>query len=174
MEILSRPVYQLSIEQVHRLCHAQRAIVIDQPNWFDARVRHDRIVEGHGDLRPEHVCLQPEVAVIDCLEFSRDLRIVDPVDELAYLALECERLGMPQLGAVLLQVYGERTGDWPNLELVRFYQGFRAALRATIAIRHLDEEKFRYSSEWRRRAGDYLRLAQCHQDAIDSDIDSPV
>lgn len=172
-EELSRPAYQLSKEQVQRLCRAQRAVVNDRGDWFDARVRAGKIIEGHGDLRPEHICLVPAVAVIDCLEFSQDLRTIDPADELAYLALECERLGMPELGEVLLRHYCATSGDRPPPALLHFYRSFRAALRARIAVKHLDEEKFRYSAEWRRRGNIYLQLAQAHQDSINSVIDSP-
>jgi aminoglycoside phosphotransferase family enzyme len=172
-EELVRPAYQLSVDQVQGLCRAQRTVLNQQRDWFDARVREGRIVEGHGDLRPEHICLVPAVAVIDCLEFSRDLRIVDAADELAYLALECERLGMPELGSLLLPAYGDISGDRPNPALLHFYQSFRATLRARIAIKHLEEEKFRYSAEWRRRCNEYLQLAQRHQDSINSVIDSP-
>jgi len=52
-----------------------------------------RIVEGHGDLRPEHVCLVTPPQISDCLEFNRAMRIIDPYDEIGYLALECEVLG---------------------------------------------------------------------------------
>jgi len=45
-------------------------------------VRQRRIVAGHGDLRPEHVCLLAQLVVIDCLEFNREFRILDTVDEL--------------------------------------------------------------------------------------------
>lgn len=165
---LTRPQYRLPDQQVLHLCRTQRIVLNDKPEWFDARIRTGKIVEGHGDLRPEHICLEPEIAVIDCLEFSRDLRIVDPADELGFLALECERLGAAQSGAQLLQVYSQTSDDWPDAALVHFYQSFRAILRARISIEHLDEEKFRYSAEWRRRASDYLQLAQKHQDSIDS------
>ena len=56
------------------------------------RVAAGAIVEGHGDLRPEHICLVRPPVIIDCLEFNRELRIIDPFDELAYLDLECRRL----------------------------------------------------------------------------------
>lgn len=160
---LSRPEYGLQTESVRDLCTAQLAFLDNRKILFDERIRAGRIVEGHGDLRPEHVCLEPEVKIIDCLEFSRELRIVDPVDELGFLALECERLGASDLGKGLLDAYSEMSGDRPDPALIHFYQGYRAALRARIAIKHLDEEKFRYSAEWRRRAGDYLHLAQSYQ-----------
>ena len=49
-----------------------------QPEVLIERHRAGKIVEGHGDLRPVHICLAPEPVIIDCLEFSQALRLVDP------------------------------------------------------------------------------------------------
>ena len=62
-------------------------------DMFDARVTAGRVIEGHGDLRPEHVCLVDPPVVFDCVEFSRELRTLDVADELAFLASECDALG---------------------------------------------------------------------------------
>ena len=159
---LTLPAYHLPVAQVNGICLAQRTILRQMAVLFDERVQAGKIVEGHGDLRPEHICLKPPVAIIDCLEFSRDLRIVDAADETAFLALECERLGAAKLGALLLNNYSEISGDKPDTILIHFYQSYRASLRATLAIRHLNEEKFRYSPQWPRRAKEYLRLAEQH------------
>jgi aminoglycoside phosphotransferase family enzyme len=78
---------------------------------FTNAIKAGRIPEGHGDLRPEHICLKPDLAISDCLEFSRDLRIVDTADDLAFLALECERLGVIDLADLLLRSYNEISGD---------------------------------------------------------------
>lgn len=61
---------------------------------IDARAEGGYLVEGHGDLRPEHVCLLPHPAVFDCLEASERLRQLDPLDDLAFLAVGCERRGV--------------------------------------------------------------------------------
>lgn len=159
---LTSPAYALPAERIRRVCAVQRSFLERGLALLDARVRANRIVEGHGDLRPEHVCLGPELAIIDCLEFSRDLRTVDAAEEVAFLALECERLGAPALGCALLASYQSLSGDRPDDALLHFYRSFRACSRARIAIQHLDEEKFRHSPEWRRRAMDYLRLAEEH------------
>ncbi|MGZ3240655.1 MAG: hypothetical protein ACXWJK_09910 [Burkholderiaceae bacterium] len=159
---LMQPTYQLSSAQIYGICAAQGAALQNMAALFDERIQSEKIVEGHGDLRPEHVCLNPDLDIIDCLEFSYDLRIVDPADELGFLALECERLGASDFGALLLRTYNQLSGDIPAAALIHFYQSYRASLRATIAIRHLDEEKFRYSPEWRRRANEYLDLAEQH------------
>ena len=150
------------VPEVKGICSAQRAVLKQMAGMFDERVKAGRIVEGHGDLRPEHICLRPELPIIDCLEFSRDLRIVDTADELAFLALECERVGATDFGDFLLRTYSEISGDWPNIALIQFYKSCRAILRATVAIRHLNEETFRFSPEWRRRTKEYMQLAQKH------------
>ena len=129
------------------------------------RAQQARLVEGHGDLRPEHICLIAEPVVIDCLEFNRDLRILDPLDELAYLALECERLGAPALGARVLNYYIDVSGDRSEADLMRFYTVYRACLRATLAIWHTDDDTVDDHDKWRTRARDYLELALHHIDA---------
>ncbi len=126
---------------------------------FRRRIRERRLVDGHGDLRPEHVYLKGRPRIIDCLEFRADLRRLDPVNELAYLALECRRLGGPAIEGHLLRRYRERTGDAPPRELVRFYKALNALIRARIAIRHLDEPVTRTPDQWIARAAAYLAIA---------------
>lgn len=159
---LGHDEFELAAAQVARVCDAQQVTLDRIDALLGERVRAGRIVEGHGDLRPEHVCLCDPLAVIDCLEFSRPLRILDSVDELGFLALECERLGAPATGTMLLQQYARRSGDAAPAAVLHFYQSCRAATRALIAARHLLDEKFRHSPHWIRRARHYLQLAERH------------
>jgi aminoglycoside phosphotransferase family enzyme len=124
----------------------------------EGRVHAGRVVEGHGDLRPEHVFLGPQPAVIDCLEFNRAFRILDPADELAFLGLELERLGAPHLALPFLDAYRNRTGDRPSPRLIAFYAGHRALLRAKLAIWHLADHVAE-PEKWVARARTYLELA---------------
>jgi aminoglycoside phosphotransferase family enzyme len=159
---LGRPEFGLPTDRLTHLAQSQAAFLQQHAAHFDARAAGGRIVEGHGDLRPEHVCLLPEPVVIDCLEFKRDFRILDPLDELGYLALECARLGMPEIGPWLLSAYGEASGDrWP-VPLLHFYQSFRASLRAELAIWHLRDDGRHPPQTWVRTAYAYLDLAERH------------
>jgi aminoglycoside phosphotransferase family enzyme len=157
---LCDPAWALPADEVTTVCTWLRTTLSDCREMLDARVRAGRIVEGHGDLRPEHVWLGEPMAIIDCLEFSAELRTLDTADELTFLALECERLGAPQLGRALFDAYAEFTGDVPAPALVDFYQAFRACVRANIAIRHLREACYRDDPKWPRRAREYLALAR--------------
>jgi aminoglycoside phosphotransferase family enzyme len=126
---------------------------------FDARVRQGKIVEGHGDLRPEHVCLESQPVVIDCLEFNRSLRILDVASELSFLALECERLGAPEIGERILNGYSEQAGDRPANMLLGFYRAYHACVRAKIAIWHLNDANVQGRDAWVAKAEQYLRMA---------------
>lgn len=156
---LERPEFGLPRERVRSLAHAQLAFLDGHAALFDRRVREGRIVEGHGDLRPEHIGLVDPPAIIDCLEFSLELRLVDPADELAFLALECERLGRAEVGRWFLATYAEVAGDRPPEELLRFHRTHRALRRAKIAAWHLEDPKVRDRARWRARARRYLELA---------------
>jgi len=133
---------------------------------FAARVAAARIVEGHGDLRPEHVCLESRPLVIDCLEFDRDLRIVDVADELAYLALECEHLGAAWVGDGVLAACCALAADAPPARLVEFYKAARALLRAKLCIGHLDDLAPPAHARWIERATAYVALASRHAQAL--------
>lgn len=126
---------------------------------FAARLAAGRIKDAHGDLRPEHVYLGRPPAIIDCLEFSDELRIRDTADELAFLALECERLGAPATGELFVAIYERIAGDRPGPWLYAFYKGYRAAQRARLAVWHMAEPGSRPVSHWLHRARVYLELA---------------
>ena len=145
---------------VERVTAALRKTLMGNAALFNGRARRGRIREGHGDLRAEHVFLGPKTAVIDCLEFNRDFRIQDSADELSLLAVECEMLGSPGAGKVILETCCERLGDDPPPELVAFYKTFRATMRATLSILHLADAEPREPEHWRARAESYLALAE--------------
>lgn len=154
---LSDSRYGLSPALVDDAFACQRTLLANQA-LFDERVYDGRIVEGHGDLRPEHVCLETVPQVIDCLDFSRTLRTLDTADELAFLALECERLGSASLSDIVLSEYCSQSGDTPPDALMCFYRSYRACVRAMLALRHLDDAA-PLRDKWLSRARAYLALA---------------
>jgi uncharacterized protein len=128
--------------------------------------RGARLIDGHGDLRPEHVSLGGSsrgVRVIDCLEFDRGLRRLDPAEEIAFLALECARLGASEAAAGMIRRYLGASGDAAPPALLHFYASRRAALRAQLASWHLRDAAFAGQwREWRARAHSYLEDARRH------------
>lgn len=137
--------------------------VVKQADLFDQRIADERIIECHGDLRPEHICLAPDLVIIDRIEFNKDLRIMDVAEELSFLALECEMLGSPATGQLFLNVYKEKSHDkLPDL-LIFFYKAKRAFLRAKLSIHHLLEKGYQSGEQkWRSRCNNYLLAANAY------------
>ncbi|GLQ56642.1 hypothetical protein [Devosia nitrariae] len=124
------------------------------------RIASGHIVEGHGDLRPEHVCLADPPQIFDCLDFDPKMRLIDPYDELNYLGLECEFLGAGWIRPSLLAVLEETIGDRPDRRLIATYGAFRAVLRARICLAHLLDDTPAEPDRWPREAKAYLALAE--------------
>jgi len=120
--------------RIRRIHSAQLRYLHVQYALFDNRVMAGRIVGGHGDLRPEHIYLERTPAVIDCIEFSDELRQVDTADELNFLAMECDRLGRGDFGQLVLSTYEDICGDPIPPTLSSFYRSYRACVRAKVTL----------------------------------------
>lgn len=151
--------FALPADQVSKVNLSLRTFLERDWQLIATRLKDRRIVDGHGDLRPEHVHLGPPVRIIDRLEFDERLRWTDPFDELSFLALECGMLGAGWIGERLIEGVRARLGDRPPDALLRFYRCYRAALRARLTIEHLRDPAPRTPERWPRQARTYLQLA---------------
>ena len=144
---------------VRRAHAAQLQLLMLRPELFDDRVRRGRIIDGHGDLRPEHICLTAPPVVFDCLEFDARLRQLDVADELSFLAMECERLGAAEIGRKVRDACLARCGDDPPAALLKFYESYRACVRAKVAALRRGQLSAGADNPLAREASDDLRLA---------------
>jgi aminoglycoside phosphotransferase family enzyme len=156
---LESPHYAMRRTEIH-----QAVAVLH--NWLDEHAdlleaRASSVVDAHGDLRPEHICLEPDPVIIDRLEFDRSLRLLDPVSELSFLALECRRLGANWIGRRLLANYLGKSPGEASSQLISFYEGYHAVVRAAVALWHLDDPSRDDAARWRRRARWYLQDVPC-------------
>lgn len=148
--------------RIATLVDRQRRMLKNIAALLAERVRAGRIVEAHGDLRPEHIFLGPEPAIIDCLEFNREFRLLDTADELAFLVMECERLGARDIGAYLLDNTCARLGDTPPPRLLAFHQSHWAAVRARLALWHTRDASVADPARWLALAHEYLDRAEAY------------
>jgi aminoglycoside phosphotransferase family enzyme/predicted kinase len=132
-EDLRRATHRLPADLVERTQAAQLRLLGLYPEWFEHRVCDGRIVEGHGDLRPEHIYFAPRPVVIDALEFSGELRTIDVADELSFLAAECACLFGSDAGYRVRDRYCALAHDQPPPGLLAFYEAYRASVRAKVA-----------------------------------------
>ena len=100
---------------------------------FKSRVAQDRVRDGHGDLRCDHVYfLDDGIAIIDCIEFSPRLRTCDVASELAFLAMDLELHGAVGWAGELVHTYATLAEDEALFTLLPFYQCYRAYVRGKV------------------------------------------
>jgi aminoglycoside phosphotransferase family enzyme len=153
---LTDSAFDIPHETAIRLLDGQESFVHRRPRLLDERIRLGHVIEAHGDLRPEHIGLEPRPVVIDCLEFNRRLRLLDTASELTFLALECDRLGAAWIGEGIRKTCERLTGDYPQPLLLPFYRDWHACTRARIALLHLRDHEVRDPQKWIGRARWYL------------------
>ena len=95
------------------------------------------IRECHGDLHLGNIVLEGDRLILfDGIEFNPELRWIDTMSELAFLLMDIEEKGMFPISRRLLNRYLEISGDYRGLDVLRFYQLYRAMVRAkVVAIR---------------------------------------
>ena len=97
-----------SLISLERFVHA---FVVAHAQLLNARVQHGLVREGHGDLRAEHVVFGPKLEIVDCVEFSSELRMLDVADDLAFLVMDLEARGGKPFADAIVRAYRQAGGD---------------------------------------------------------------
>ncbi|MGH8503173.1 MAG: AAA family ATPase [Gammaproteobacteria bacterium] len=120
-------------------------------HWTDAAYRRLKpalrerkalrfIRECHGDLHLGNMVMMGDrPLVFDGIEFNEDLRWIDVVNELAFLVMDLDARGASEFASLALNIYMHESGDYAGLALLRFYQVYRAMVRAKIACIRLKQ-----------------------------------
>ncbi|MCE5336398.1 MAG: AAA family ATPase [Desulfobacteraceae bacterium] len=139
---------------------SSRAFFRDHGRIFQRRIEEGRIRDGHGDLRAEHVYFLETTEIIDCIEFNERFRYGDAAADLAYLYMDIERLGHPDLALRLLDGYVRVCRDHGLYTVLDFYSCYRALVKLKVSCltwTELGEGKRKREME--SRAVQYLLLA---------------
>ncbi len=142
-----REAWEVNFHQIPEDAHdapftkgERRRLIEETGRWLDKATRtfqhrlgEGRVRECHGDLRLEHVYLTTPWSVIDPLEFSADLRIIDLASEIAFLAMELDALGRDDASSYLVTAYAAETRDDSLHEVIPFFKRYRATVRAKIS-----------------------------------------
>lgn len=133
-ELRAIPNSPLVPELLNTIEHSAFRYLDGRSELFADRIAAGRIVDGHGDLLADDIFLLPEgPQMLDCLEFDDRLRYLDQIDDVAFLAMDLERLGATDLAWSLLAEYRRLSGDDAPSSLVHHYQAYRALVRAKVA-----------------------------------------
>ncbi len=133
----------------------QQYLALQEP-LLAQRVRQGRIIDGHGDLRCENICLaQPAppsklkrlaapraspavgwasrgVSIFDCVEFQPAFRCGDMANDFSFLVMDLEFRGRADLADALAGQYQRRLGDATFGRVLPFYKCHRSLVRGKV------------------------------------------
>ena len=102
---------------------------------MDLRCRTGHVREVHGDLHLGNIVWADHTAVLfDALEFNDTLRHIDTVGDNAFTFMDLLAHGLPRLAWRFIGAVLEASGDWAALPLLGWWAGYRAAVRAKVAL----------------------------------------
>lgn len=114
---------------------------------LDQRIADGHLRDGHGDLLADDIfCMPDGPEVLDCLAFRDDLRLVDVLDDIAFLAMDLHRLGGPSWAQMLLRYYAEYSGEHHPGSLAHYYVAYRAHVRCKIACLRVDSLEHEFAA----------------------------
>lgn len=124
----------LTPDQAHEIEQWQLDTLRDEA-LFQARIDAERVRDGHGDLRLEHVYFRQDgtIAIIDCIEFNDRFRYGDVCADVAFLSMDLTWHGRVDLAERLLAHYARESNDYNLYSVVDFYESYRAFVRGKVA-----------------------------------------
>jgi aminoglycoside phosphotransferase family enzyme/predicted kinase len=100
---------------------------------FSARQRDGQVRECHGDLHLGNaVLIDGEATAFDCIEFEPELRRIDVLSDVAFLTMDLKANGRGDLAFRFLDAYLQNSGDYAGVPVLRFYEVYRALVRALV------------------------------------------
>ena len=133
-DLITRPAYEA-------LKYAAERFMDQHAGLLHRRRAEGRIVDGHGDLRLEHVHLSNErVCIYDCIEFTTRFRHIDIASDVAFLAMELDVNGKHDLARYFMEAMAEALDDPDLLRVADFYKSYRAFVRGKVNGMKLDDD----------------------------------
>ena len=166
----------LSRDDYDDLAAYSQAFMSAKGDVFRERAEAGRIRDCHGDLHVAQIFLEPPaedgawdgISIIDCIEFNERFRCSDVAEDIAFLAMDLDFNGRPDLSSAFVEAYVRESGDDGVFSLLDFFKVYRACVRGKIACfrsvdPHLTE---RARAEALDTARAYFKLARSYLPAL--------
>ena len=132
---------------------------LKQDDLFNQRC--GQVKDCHGDLYSANICLADDIYIFDCIEFNERFRYCDVASDVAFLAMDLDFQGLPELSSYFINRFIEASGDGALKTMLNFYKCYRAYVRGKIGLftAHAPEVDEQTKSQSLQMAGRYFELA---------------
>ncbi|MEE8358330.1 MAG: hypothetical protein V3R82_02855 [Candidatus Hydrothermarchaeales archaeon] len=101
---------------------------------FNKRLEEGKVKETHGDVHSGNIFIlsTDEIYIFDAIEFNKSFTVYDVAAEVAFLAMDLDFHDRHDLAGYFIEKYVKYSGDKELLELLSFYECYRAYVRAKV------------------------------------------
>ncbi len=129
---------------------------------FDKRIKLGTIIDGHGDIRIEHIYFENgDAYMLDCIEFNDRFRIQDRLLDFSFLMMDLEYNGYQKISNLIYEKYCNKFNETEIAGLTNFYKCYRAYVRGKVEGFMYDETKSVQNFE---NAKKYFHLSDSYAD----------
>lgn len=120
--------------QVQRLASYMDEQSVALRSRFTERLSAGRVRECHGDLHLGNLFLvDGAIRAFDCIEFNPSLRWIDVANDIAFTTMDLRYHSEAGLARRFRNAYLDASGDFAALRVLRYYEIYRALVRAKVA-----------------------------------------
>jgi aminoglycoside phosphotransferase family enzyme/predicted kinase len=118
---------------------------------LEQRKKTNFVRQCHGDAHLNNIFyFHDKTIIFDCIDFNNDFCWTDTMGDLGFITMDLIAHQQHTLNNILLNRYLEISGDYPALQVLPYFQAYRAMVRAKIALFSNDPAHYKK----------YLTLAQ--------------
>ncbi|MBD3628957.1 phosphotransferase [Cyclobacterium sp.] len=151
----ARGIFNDILNNAHKYTDEQEEFLQKAVQWSDLFLeKHSRrlreraslgwVRDLHGDLHTGNVFLTDPPVIFDCIEFSKSMRTIDLLYEVAFICMDLERFGKEDWSALFLETYLKKI---PVLDpgrdkaIFNYFKCLRANIRAKVLGMDPSEDK---------------------------------
>ena len=100
-----------------------------------SRLKAGLFRDCHGELHSRNIFLLPAPVIFDCIEFNDEYRQIDVLNEVAFLCMDLDAFGRPDLSDQFISHYNGLLPTMKTAEekqLFIYYKSYRANVRAKV------------------------------------------
>lgn len=110
-------------------------------NIFEKRITNHKIRDCHGDLHLDHICINDEITIFDCIEFNERFRYGDVAEDVAFLTMDIDFNGYAQHAESFVHSYIKYSSDIDMLKVLNFYRCYYAYVRGKVTSLRLSQKE---------------------------------
>jgi aminoglycoside phosphotransferase family enzyme len=135
---------------------------------FEKRIKDGRVRDCHGDIHSGNIFVTDKIYIFDAIEVNERFRYSDVAADVAFLAMDADFRGRPDLSTFFIERYIKYSGDQELTKLLPFYKCYRAYVRGKVVSFKLKDPNVRSKekSAARKEAKAYFKQATTYAKSL--------